>query len=104
MPITFKSKHSPNVVMLETVALSLIKAMGHSGSVPGSLAAEDIAPALARLQQAVTANSAARAPRDETREDDEREPAVSLKHRAGPLIDMFEKALREHEYVIWDSK
>jgi hypothetical protein len=55
MPITFKSKHSPSIVMLEAVALELIRIMGHSGGVPGALAAEDIPAALERLERVVDA-------------------------------------------------
>ncbi len=102
MPITFKSKHSPNILMLDTVALELIRKMGHSGSVPGSLGAEDIAGALEKLNTALAraaATTAGEKPGDDEREDG---PAVSLSHRALPLVAMLEKALAEGDYVIWD--
>ena len=53
MPITFKSKYSPDILMLETTGRELIRLMGHSGALPGSLAADDIPAALARLEAAV---------------------------------------------------
>ncbi len=102
MPITFKSKHSPNILMLDTVARDLIRKMGHSGSVPGSLGADDIAAALEKLKHALArANAAAGG---DPGGEDEREdgPAVSLAHRALPLVEMLEKALAEGDYVIWD--
>lgn len=104
MPITFKSKHAPNILMLESVALELIKMMGHSGSVPSSLAAQDISGALERLRAGV-ASSAGRplqTDRDDIENDRSEEPAVSLAHRSLPLIEMLETALREGDYVIWD--
>lgn len=104
MPITFKSKHSPNIVMLEAVALELINVMGHSGTVPGSLATEDIPTALARLEQLVAAapDRPLEADRDDSKDDEDREPSVSASHRSLPLIEMLRSAMREHDYVIWD--
>lgn len=102
MPITFRSKHSPNILMLDSVALELIKKMGHSGSVPGSLAADDVAAALDKLNAALARAAAATgadAPDDDEREDG---PAVSLAHRALPLVEMLEKARAAGDYVIWD--
>ena len=108
MPITFKSKHSPNIIMLEAVALELLHMMGHSGTVPGSLAAGDVPAALARLERAVEAAPAR--PLEADREDqiadqaeDERQAdGVSAAHRALPLIEMLRGAQASGDYVIWD--
>lgn len=104
MPITFKSKYSPDVLMLETVARELIRLMGHSGALPGSLAAEDIGAALARLAAAVEGGPARALQADHAtaQDDDHREPAISATHRAGPLIKMLQTAARKNEHVIWD--
>jgi hypothetical protein len=104
VPITFKSKHSPNIVMLEAVALELIKLMGHSRTVPGSFAAEDIPAALARLEQAIAGapDRPMEADRDNAIDDDDREPPISVGHRALPLIEMLRTAAKENDYVIWD--
>ncbi len=105
MPITFKSKYSPDVLMLEAVARELIHLMGHSGTVPGSLAAEDIPAALARLESALN-DGAGRALDADTRraddDEDKRDRAVSAAHRAGPLLAMLKTAYKEHEHVIWE--
>lgn len=105
MPITFKSKHSPNIVMLEAVARELIKLIGHSGTVPGALGAESIAGALARLEQALTTapGRSLDAERDGSEDDRDREPPVSVAHRALPLIEMLRSAMEEDDYVIWDQ-
>ncbi len=104
MPITFKSKHSPDILMLEGVARELIRLMGHSGSVPGSLAADDIAAALAHLESAVKDGPARalNADRKHDEEDEKREPKISVALRAGPLLAMLKTALQEQEHVIWD--
>lgn len=104
MPITFKSKYSPDVLMLEAVARELIHLMGHSGTVPGSLASEDIPAALARLEGAISEGPGRALKADSGRDEDEdkRERPVSVAHRAGPLIAMLKTALKEREHVIWE--
>ncbi len=104
MPITFKSKYSPDILMLETTGRELIRLMGHSGALPGSLAAEDIPAALARLEAAVKGGPAHTLQADRPQNEDEtnREPIISAAHRAGPLIKMLQVAAREAEHVIWD--
>ena len=105
MPITFKSKYSPDILMLESVARELIRLMGHSGSLPGSLAAQDIAAALTRLEAAVRDGPVRGLAADRGTADDNenREPAISAAHRAGPLIKMLQTAAREGQHVIWSS-
>ncbi len=104
MPITFKSRHTPDIVMLERVGHELLKMMGHSGSVPGALAAGDIPRALAALERAVTAapERVLESNAEDTDEDGERAEPVSLANRARPLIEMLRTAAAEGDYVIWD--
>lgn len=106
MPITFKSRHSPNIIMLDAAGHALIRLMGHSGTVPGSLAAEDVPEALSRLEAAVAADPdrplepGRGVPGDD---DEEREPPVSVAKRALPLIEMLRTAAAEQDYVMWDD-
>ena len=102
MPITFKSKHSPDIVMLDAIARQLITMMGHSGAVPGSLAAEDVAAALSSLEKSV-----ARAPdmgleKVGGDDDEDLEATISVANRALPLLKMLKTAALENDYVIWD--
>ena len=103
MPITFKSKHSPDILMLEKVGREMIRLMGHSGTLPGSFAVEDIPAALERLQAAVSGGAARtlEADRGTRHADDDHGPAISAAHRALPLIEMLKLALREKEHVFW---
>ena len=101
MPITFKSKSAPDIVMLEDVALELIRLLGHSGTVPGALTAEDLPQALANLRAGLVAVSALAADRDSETDDEERAPEVSSAHRALPLVAMLEGAIAEGNHVIW---
>ena len=106
MPIIFKSRHAPNVVMLEAVALELLHLMGHTGTVPGALTAADLPAALARLQAGISTAAdgtlAADRPPDDAREDDTRGTEVSAAQRALPLIAMLETAIANDDHVIWD--
>ena len=100
MPITFKTKHSPNILMLDSVGLQMLKMMGTSATVPSALSAEDVADALESLRRHINQQSRPAADQDESERDDERH--VSLAHRALPLIDLLEAALQHGDHVIWD--
>lgn len=78
--VTFRSKASADVVMFDDVAIRLIKLMGHSGTMPGALLAEDVDVALVKLKKAIEAEKfALDAPETgQIDEDDSNEPAVSL--------------------------
>lgn len=106
MPIVFKSRHAPNVIMLEGVALELLHLMGHTGTVPGALTAADLPDALARLQAGVGAAAdgtlAADRPPDDAKEDDTHRAEVSAAQRALPLIAMLEAAIANDDHIIWD--
>ena len=89
------------------VAAQLIKLLGASGAIPGAIGAEDIPAGVNRLRQQLqmqpatpieTANTA----RDK---DDEtgREPQISLATRAGPLIDILQRAAAANAPVMWEK-
>lgn len=103
MLITFKTPVHADITMFGDVAKALIKLMGHSGSVPGALLAEDVPRALERLRAGVGQNPDA--PLNPAGQDDEavRGESVTLSHRAMPLIDLLEAAAREQKNVMWDS-
>ena len=93
--ITFQTKHHADVMMFDKVALKMLQHMGHSGTVPGAFAPDNIEAALIKLKRAASTPSAESG-------DDWDENTVSLAHRATPLIDLLETALRAQEHVIWD--
>jgi hypothetical protein len=104
MLITFRTKAYADITMFGEVALTLIRLMGHSGSVPGAILAEDIPEALARLRAGAAANPDVPAPGPRTgRAHDAEEPPVTLSHRALPLIALLEAATRDGCNVMWDS-
>ena len=87
-------------------AVALLKAMGHSGTVPGAILAADLPAALASLRKVLDAQSEAPPPpvpeSTEEDEDREREPPVTMRMRALPLIDMIETAVARNSDLMWE--
>lgn len=105
MLVTFKTKAHASITMFGEVALTLIKLMGHSGTIPSAILAEDIPAALERLRQAVATHpEAALDPQPPSGSKDQGgEPHVSLVHRALPLIELLEDAAAAGENVMWEG-
>lgn len=99
MLLTFSTPAYANITMFGDVGLQMLKLMGHSATVPGALLAEDIPAALQRLEAAVAADQ--QSPEPEPSE--EGEAAVSLSHRALPLIELLKAAAKDECNVMWDS-
>ena len=58
MIVTFRSEAYADIMMFGEIAIQLLKLMGHSGTVPGALLAEDVPEALANLKKAITDDKA----------------------------------------------
>ena len=89
--------------MFGDVGRHMLELMGHSGSVPGALLAEDVPAALQRLQAAVNADKQASKSKRSVDEDDD-EQAVGLSQRALPLIELLKAAVQADCNVMWDGK
>jgi hypothetical protein len=83
------------------IAVQLLKAMGHSGTVPSAILARDIPDALVRLKSAVAASPKAATESPDSHDKDRREVPVSLGHRAFPLIDLLTRAAAKGAEVMW---
>jgi hypothetical protein len=101
MLVTFQTKAYSDITMFGDVAKQLLKLMGHSGTVPSAIAAEDVSAALERLRKAVAAlpPGEKKPPKD----DDQRgePPRVGLAQRAYPLLKLLEAAVAENCNVYW---
>lgn len=97
MLVTFTTDVYADITLFGDVALRLLKMMGHSATVPGAIRAEDVPAALNRLTAALDAEKSAPAPAGK----DGEEPAVSLAHRALPLIELLSAAAKKKSYVTW---
>ena len=102
MLVTFSCPAYASITMFGDVAIRLLKLMGHSGTVPGALLAEEAQAALERLEAAVEADRQSPEPENPAEEEDA-EPAVSLSHRALPLIELLKAAAKANCDVMWDK-
>ncbi len=111
MIVIFRSKAHADIILFGDVAVQLLKMMGHSGTVPGALVAEELPDALKRLKQAIAENktTVAAKPQQQRQDDNEpdegaKEPPVQLAHRALPLIELLEASLAARCDVMWDQQ
>ncbi|HAS6601311.1 DUF1840 domain-containing protein [Vibrio parahaemolyticus] len=108
MLITFRCRSYANVTMFGDIALEMIKMMGHSGTVPGSISAQDVPDALSKLTSALSAKNTAEenvpTDVDVDEEEEQAEPAVSLGRRAFPLIELLKSAIKEECEVMWGNQ
>lgn len=101
MLVTFTTKAYADITMFGDVAVTLLRMMGHSGTVPGAVVAADVPAALDRLQRALDADKGAQARPPAAAADDEDEPPVSLGHRALPLLELLAAAADRKADVMW---
>ena len=102
MLVTFTSKAYADITMFGNVAVSLLKLMGHSGTVPGALVAAEVPQALERLRAGIATHGDTPAPAgDEDSDREEDEPVIRLSQRALPLIELLEAAAKEQCDVMW---
>lgn len=113
MIVTFKTKTWSNIVMFGEVATVLLRMMGHSGTVPGALRADEVGPARERLRTALDAlapdtpspgtGPERDAPGPDTESDKaDDEPVVSIHQRAYPLLELLAAAEEAEREVIWE--
>ena len=71
MLVTFRTEAHADILMFGDIAIQLLELMGHSGTVPGALLADEVPAALDRLRNAVATHPAAVSKAAETVEDDD---------------------------------
>lgn len=99
MLVTFKTDAYPNITMFGDDALAMLKMMGHSATVPGSIRAEDVAHALDQLKSGIDKQESP----PPAAAAGEKEQVVSTAHRGMPLIDLLSAAVKANDYVMWDT-
>ncbi|SFK37873.1 DUF1840 domain-containing protein [Methylophaga sulfidovorans] len=100
MIVTFKTKPYADITMFGDVAIHLLKLMGHSGTVPSAIVAEDVPAYLQRLEQAVNDAKAKEGQGDDS--DDEESSQISVPTRALPLIELLKAAANAKADVMWE--
>jgi hypothetical protein len=107
MLVTFRTKAYANITMFGDVAKQLLELMGHSGTVPSAIKAEDVPTALARLETAIAQRQAAEAAQagddDQGRDDYDAPRRVTVSQRAVPLLELLRAAAAKKSDVMWDS-
>ncbi|MEO8333209.1 MAG: DUF1840 domain-containing protein [Gallionella sp.] len=93
MLVTFTTDAYADITMFGDVALSMLKMMGHSATVPGAILAADVPVALRRLKAAIDAEKSSPPVLNE--------PEVSMAHRGLPLINLLVAAAKSESNVMW---
>lgn len=96
MLVTFKTEFHGNILMFGEDARAMLKIIGHSGTIPSAILAEDVPAARDRLVAAVEAQKAASAAQEKDAH------VVSIVNRALPLIELFNDAVKKHSNVMWE--
>ncbi|MBI3527263.1 MAG: DUF1840 domain-containing protein [Betaproteobacteria bacterium] len=87
--------------MAGDIAVQLLKAMGHSGTVPSAILPGDIPGALARLKAAVDTSPRTATESSSSEDKDQKEDRISMRQRAFPLIDLLTRAAAKGAEVMW---
>ena len=103
MLVTFKTDAYADIMMFGDVAKQLLKMMGHSGTIPSAMVAEEVPAALERLKRAVDAERAPDVPESDEGAEQSNDQNVSLKYRALPLIELLTAAAKKNCDVMWDK-
>lgn len=89
-------------------AVALVRAMGHSGTVPGAILSAGLPAALANLRAALAAQVDDPPPAerddwvDEDQDAEKRAPPIPLRTRAVPLLEMIETAIVRDSDLMWE--
>ena len=99
MLVTFSTNAYSDITLFGDIALTLLKMMGYSATIPGAILAADVPMALSRLISAINAEKAS-PPVDDKNEDRDKSE-VSLAHRSLPLINLLTAAAKANSNVMW---
>jgi hypothetical protein len=88
--------------MFGDIAKKLIRSMGHSGSIPGAIRADDLPLALTSLKAAIQSEMVV-IDEDEDASARESDDFVSIDKRALPLIELLEAAIAQNDDVMWKA-
>ena len=98
MLVTFTTDAYGSITMFGDVALTMLKMIGHSGTVPGAILAADVPVALSKLTTGIEAGTT----QSPVMEKDREEAAVSMATRALPLIELLTAAATSKSNVMWE--
>ena len=97
MLVTCSTNAYSDITLFGDIALTLLKMMGHSATIPGAILAADVPMALSRLTGAINVEKTS-PPFDDKYPD---ESEVSMAHRSLPLIKLLTAAAKAKSDVMW---
>lgn len=98
----FKSRATPDLIMLEPHGRQVVTIIGKAPGASGIVTAAQIPAAIAALEAAVLADEARRDAEDnEESTAEERHDAVRLRQRAAPFIEMLKRSAAAEVDVVW---
>lgn len=105
MLIRFRSDAYADIIMFGDIAQRLLKMMGHSGTVPSAILADEVPAALDRLKRAIEPEKeeAKQKVSEEKPGNDNVDQSVSLAYRALPLIELLTAAAKKKRDVMWEK-
>lgn len=91
--------------MFGDVARTLLKMMGHSGTIPGAILPADIPEAIQKLEAALEKAPpyVARDGEKSGEDHDPEERRVSVSQRAFPLLELLKNAAANNCSVLWEN-
>lgn len=104
MLVTFTTDAYADITMFGDVAITLLKMMGHSGTVPSAILSKDVPAALDRLKTALQAENVyadEQVRHNKNDLDEDEEPIVSISTRALPLLELLTAAAKAGSDVMW---
>lgn len=99
----FKSKASGDVIMLGPTGDKVLGLLGRDPSPQGIFEPRDMPAAMVTLTAAIQHDEVSRSHPDDASDDDAvtRPPAVALRQRVWPLIEMMRRCHAEDEPIVW---
>ena len=100
MAVTFKTRASGDITMLDANAGQVLKIIGKEFGVRGVITAAEAPLAISRLKAALAAQGGERGPDEETEPEAARDH-VPLKTRVQPFVEMLERAQAGANDILW---
>ncbi|MBN8491874.1 MAG: DUF1840 domain-containing protein [Burkholderiales bacterium] len=97
----FKSKACGDLIMLAPNGDQMLRLIGREPAPKGIIEVEQMAAAIEALQTAVLEHEAQAEAEAQQAEESGGRPAVTLRQRLWPVIDMLKRAQAEREPIVW---
>ncbi len=95
MLVTFSTDVHADITLFGDIAIDMLHMMGHSGTVPSAILADDVPAALNRLSAAIDATETSIPAKETDRQ------TTSMATRARPLIELLSDAANAKVNVMW---